>query len=250
MLRVDIRRLSTLLGEALARHGGSELLELVEQVRRLSRTSPETGGAEIMTLLSGLDTGTAVALTRAFSQYFQLANTAEQLHRSRELRSLRPAGHRPVHELMRRLAEEFPGEERAQVQDALERLQLRPVFTAHPTESSRQTVLRILRGVSDALDRGAPREELAALVDLLWQTDEIRPGKPTVADEAHAIGSYSSSWAARQCRSWSASSSEKCGRPGSPCRTTRDRSCSAPGWAATATATRSSPPRSPATSSH
>ena len=96
MLRADIRRLSTLLGEALARHGGSELLELVEQVRRLSRTSPDTGGAEIMTLLSGLDTGTAVALTRAFSQYFQLANTAEQLHRSRELRSLRPAGHRPV----------------------------------------------------------------------------------------------------------------------------------------------------------
>ena len=69
MLRADIRRLSTLLGEALARHGGTELLELVEQVRRLSRTSPETGGAEIMTLLSGLDTGTAVALTRAFSQY-------------------------------------------------------------------------------------------------------------------------------------------------------------------------------------
>ena len=190
MLRVDIRRLSTLLGEALVRHGGSELLELVEQVRRLSRTSPETGGAEIMTLLSGLDTGTAVALTRAFSQYFQLANTTEQLHRSRELRSLRPAGHRPVAELIRRLAEEFPGEERAQVQDALERLQLRPVFTAHPTESSRQTVLRILRGVSEALDRGAPREELATLVDLLWQTDEIRPGKPTVADEAHAIGWY------------------------------------------------------------
>ena len=76
------------------------------------------------------------------------------------------------------------------MQDALERLQLRPVFTAHPTESSRQTVLRILRGVSEALDRGAPREELAALVDLLWQTDEIRPGKPTVADEAHAIGWY------------------------------------------------------------
>ena len=190
MLRVDIRRLSTLLGEALVRHGGSELLELVEQVRRLSRTSPETGGAEIMTLLSGLDTGTAVALTRAFSQYFQLANTTEQLHRSRELRSLRPAGHRPVAELIQRLAEEFPGEERAQVQDALERLQLRPVFTAHPTESSRQTVLRILRGVSEALDRGAPREELATLVDLLWQTDEIRPGKPTVADEAHAIGWY------------------------------------------------------------
>jgi phosphoenolpyruvate carboxylase len=189
-LRADIRRLSTMLGRTLARHGGPELLELVESVRQLSRQTPESGGAEITTLLAGLDTGTAVALTRAFSQYFQLANTAEQLHRSRELRTLRPAERRPLRMLLRRLAEEFPGEARAEVQAALKRLELRPVFTAHPTESSRQSVLRILRGVSQALDRGVGDEEVAALVDLLWQTDEIRPGKPTVADEANAIGWY------------------------------------------------------------
>jgi phosphoenolpyruvate carboxylase len=189
-LRADIRRLSTMLGQTLAHHGGPELLELVEEVRRLSRKAPESDGAEITHLLAGLDTGTAVALTRAFSQYFQLANTAEQLHRSRELRSLRPAQRRPLRMLMQRLAEEFPGEERADVQAALEHLELRPVFTAHPTESSRQSVLRILRRVGEALDRGAGDEEVAALVDLLWQTDEIRPGKPTVADEANAIGWY------------------------------------------------------------
>ena len=95
-LRADIRRLSTMLGRTLAHHGGPELLELVEEVRRLSRQAPESGGAEITNLLAGLDTGTAVALTRAFSQYFQLANTAEQLHRSRELRTLRPAERRPL----------------------------------------------------------------------------------------------------------------------------------------------------------
>ena len=189
-LRADIRRLSTMLGRTLAHHGGPELLELVEEVRRLSRQAPESGGAEITALLSGLDSGTAVALTRAFSQYFQLANTAEQLHRSRELRELRPAESRPLRVLLRRLAEEFPGEERAVVQAALERLQLRPVFTAHPTESSRQSVLAILRRVAESLSRGAPNDELAALVDLLWQTDEIRPGRPTVADEASAIGWY------------------------------------------------------------
>src|SRR6185312_13678581 len=189
-LRVDIRRLSTMLGRTLAHHGGPELLELVEEVRRLSRKAPESGSAEITQLLSGLDTGTAVALTRAFSQYFQLANTAEQLHRSRELRTLRPVRRRPLRMLMQRLADDFPGPARAEVQDALERLELRPVFTAHPTESSRQSVLRVLRRVGDALDRGADDEEVAALVDLLWQTDEIRPGKPTVADEANAIGWY------------------------------------------------------------
>jgi phosphoenolpyruvate carboxylase len=189
-LRADIRRLSTMLGRTLAHHGGPELLDLVEEVRRLSRQAPESGGAEITNLLSGLDTGTAVALTRAFSQYFQLANTAEQLHRSRELRTLRPAERRPLRVLMQRLAEEFPADERATVQAALETLELRPVFTAHPTESSRQSVLAVLRRVADALDRGADDDEVAALVDLLWQTDEIRPGKPTVADEASAIGWY------------------------------------------------------------
>jgi phosphoenolpyruvate carboxylase len=189
-LRADIRRLSTMLGHAVARHGGPELLELVEEVRRLSRTAPESDGAEITTLLTGLDTGTAVALTRAFSQYFQLANTAEQLHRSRELSTLRPRDRRPLRTLMQRLADEFPDGRRAEVQAALERLQLRPVFTAHPTESSRQSVLRILRRVGEVLDRGADDEELAALVDLLWQTDEIRPGRPTVADEANAVSWY------------------------------------------------------------
>ena len=189
-LRADIRRLSTMLGQALAHHGGPELLELVEEVRRLSRAAPGSDGAEVTRLLSGLDSGTAVALSRAFSQYFQLANTAEQLHRSRELRELRSGDRRPLRVLMQRLAHEFPGEARVEVQAALERLTLRPVFTAHPTESSRQSVLRILRRVGDALDRAADDEELAALVDLLWQTDEIRPGKPTVADEANAIGWY------------------------------------------------------------
>src|SRR3954453_7925858 len=189
-LRADIRRLSTMLGRTLAHHGGPELLELVEEVRRLSRKAPENDGAEITNLLAGLDTGTAVALTRAFSQYFQLANTAEQLHRSRALRSRRPAQRRPLRVLMQRLADEFPGEQRVEVQAALEHLELRPVFTAHPTESSRQSVLRVLRRVVEALDRGAGDEEVAALVALLWQTAETRPGKPTVADEANAIGWY------------------------------------------------------------
>ncbi len=186
-LRADIRRLSTMLGATLANHAGPELLELVEEVRRLARQAPESGGAEITAVLSGLDTGTAVSLTRAFSQYFQLANIAEQLHRSRELRTLRPADRRPLRVLMQHLAEEFTGPDRQQVQDVLARAQLRPVFTAHPTESSRHSVLAILRRVAEALDRGVADDELGALVDLLWQTDEIRPGRPTVADEARGI---------------------------------------------------------------
>ncbi len=172
-LRADIRRLSTMLGRTLVHHGGPELLDLVEQVRRMAREG------DVADVLRGLDAGTAVALARAFSQYFQLANIAEQRHRDR------PTGR--LGALLPRLAELH---DRAAVQDALDRLELRPVFTAHPTESSRQSVLAILRRVADGLDRGAPDATLEALVELLWQTDELRPGRPTVADEARAIGWY------------------------------------------------------------
>ncbi|GAA1252418.1 phosphoenolpyruvate carboxylase [Pseudonocardia aurantiaca] len=188
-LRADIRRLSTMLGETLAHHGGPELLDLVERVRKLSRSAVQgdaAGDAEVTRLLSGLDAGTAVSLARAFSQYFQLANIAEQRHRAREISAAHPNGRGPMRRLIERLGES----DRDEVQEVLARTELRPVFTAHPTESTRQSVLAVLRRVAEALDRGAPDETLAALVDLLWQTDELRPGKPTVADEARAIGWY------------------------------------------------------------
>ena len=176
-LRADIRRLSTMLGRTLVHHGGPELLDLVELVRRRSREG------DVTDVLDGLDAGTAVSLARAFSQYFQLANIAEQRHRAREL--ARPEGR--LRPLLDRLA---ATEDRPAVQDVLDRLELRPVFTAHPTESSRQSVLAILRRVADGLDRGLPDAALEALVELLWQTDELRPGRPTVADEARAVGWY------------------------------------------------------------
>jgi phosphoenolpyruvate carboxylase len=76
-LRADIRLLSTLLGETLVRHGGEELLKLVEQVRGLARAVPQEGSVEIRSLLSTLDVGTAVQLARASSTYFQLADGGE-----------------------------------------------------------------------------------------------------------------------------------------------------------------------------
>jgi phosphoenolpyruvate carboxylase len=199
-LRADIRRLGSLLGNTLTQHGGPQLLELVERVRTLSREAAggdrRSGGAstaELDRLLAGVDPGTAAQLARAFTTFFLLANVAEQLHRAREVSA--EVGADPMGELVRRLAKEVGGEA---LTDVLARTELRPVFTAHPTEASRQSVLSILRRVADVLDREAaqpgsePRAErrLAQLVDLLWQTDEIRPGKPTVADEARAIAYY------------------------------------------------------------
>ena len=190
-LRADIRLLSTLLGETLVRQGGKELLELVEQVRRLARAALLEGSTEMRSLLSTLDIGTAVQLARGFSTYFQLANVAEQLHRSREQRAQIGGRYGPLRAVVDRLAREV---DRAEVEAVLARMELRPVFTAHPTEVSRRSVQGILRRVADVLDQDLPevqvQRRLARLVDLLWQTDEIRPGPPTVLDEASAVAYY------------------------------------------------------------
>ena len=245
-LRADIRRLSTMLGQTLVHHGGPELLELVEQVRRLSRSAvagDEGGDAEITRLLAGLDTGTAVALTRAFSQYFQLANIAEQRHRAREF-AAGAQGRGPLRRLMERLAGgDAEPSFHAEVQDVLARAELRPVFTAHPTESSRQSVLAILRRVADGLDREAPTRS--------WPRWSSCSGRPTSCARAsrrwptrpgRSAGTWSS-WAAARCPTCSARSSGRCARPASRCPSRPGRSRWAAGSAATGTATRTSPRR-------
>jgi phosphoenolpyruvate carboxylase len=81
-LRASVRQLGQLLGEALTRHEGPELLALVEQVRATAR---EPGDEALHRLLAGVDDATAVVLARAFTAYFQLVNVTEQLHRYQEL---------------------------------------------------------------------------------------------------------------------------------------------------------------------
>ena len=81
-LRASVRQLTTLLGETISRHNGAGMLDLVERVRRLARGSDHEA---LQGLLAEVDEATAVNLARAFTGYFQLVNTTEQLHRWREL---------------------------------------------------------------------------------------------------------------------------------------------------------------------
>jgi len=181
-MRADIRKLGAILGETLAQQEGQELLDLVERVRRLARSDD---GA-LSTLLGELDFPDAMQLARAFSMFFQLANVAEQFHRARELAARRREVASPLGEVFERIRDaEVPADE---VTAMLARTELRPVFTAHPTEASRQSVLRSLRRVAELLGAELPasvRDRQAREgVELLWLTDEIRPGKPSVQDEA------------------------------------------------------------------
>ncbi|GHJ39640.1 phosphoenolpyruvate carboxylase [Streptomyces sp. TS71-3] len=182
-LRADIRRLGDLLGETLVRQDGPELLELVERVRRLTREDGEAAAR----LLGETDLLTAAKLVRAFSTYFHLANVTEQVHRGRELRARRAAEGGQLARTADRLKDADPGHLRETVRN----LNVRPVFTAHPTEAARRSVLNKLRRIAELLetpvieaDRRRYDIRLAENIDLIWQTDELRVVRPEPADES------------------------------------------------------------------
>jgi phosphoenolpyruvate carboxylase len=187
-LRRDIRELGVLLGRTLVRQEGAEVLDLVERVRHLVRTDLKAAAAA----LEEADPSTATRLVRAFTTYFHLANIAEQVHRGRELAAIRAARGTWLSQAVRAIATAGigPGEIAADVRH----LAVRPVFTAHPTEAARRTVLTKLRRIAALLDEREQspdpaaerrvRRRLEELIDLLWQTDELRVARPDVLDEA------------------------------------------------------------------
>ncbi len=187
LLRSDVRKLGDLLGQSLVRQEGQELLDLVESVRKAVR---EGGGIELLEKLSVED---SVQLVRAFSTYFHLANVAEQVHRARVLAQSRAAGgswlSRAIDKIEEAYKSQTPGHTftHAELEQWISELMVRPVFTAHPTEAARRSILNKLGEVAKLLDQDLnPRqhERLAETVDLLWQTDELRLDRPEPLDEA------------------------------------------------------------------
>ena len=186
-LRSDVRRLGDLLGQSLVRQEGEHLLNLVESVRKSVR---EGSGVEILEKLSVDD---ATQLVRALSTYFHLANVAEQVHRSRVLSEVRTQGGswitRAIDKIEDAMKNPVAGHEisHADLVKWMNNLNVRPVFTAHPTEAARRSILYKLGEIASLLD--TPKsvtqdERLAETVDLLWQTDELRLTRPEPLDEA------------------------------------------------------------------
>jgi phosphoenolpyruvate carboxylase len=210
-LRRDVRSLGRLLGEVIREQEGDALFETVEELRRLAIEHREREGAGVPRasgdqdvlmrraeeIVDGVGLREAYGLTRAFAFYFELTNLAETTHRKRRRRAARLApdgapqpGTFPG--TLRRLREAGLGREA--VLDLLGRVQAVPVFTAHPTEVSRRTVLFKRRRITASLERldSLPlpdheavrlEEAIAAEVTALWQTDEVRRRRPSVRDE-------------------------------------------------------------------
>jgi phosphoenolpyruvate carboxylase len=180
-LRADIRVLGNLLGQTLVRQEGQPLFDLVEEVRRLIR---EDGSAAVR-LLGSVDLVTAMKLVRAFSTYFHLANITEQVHRGRELQQHRSTEGGWLAKAVNLI--QAADIDTADVRADVERLAVRPVFTAHPTEAARRSTLAKLRRIGELLEgpQGFHTERrLAEAIEMLWQTDELRVQRPKPVDEA------------------------------------------------------------------
>ena len=198
-LRADVRLLGGLLGETLVRQHGEELLALVEEVRRLAKvvrdiTDPvvsRRAASDLVDLLDATDLDRTIQLVRAFSMYFALANVAEQEHRYDRADLQIDLDH-----TVTRILE--AGLDQATILDVVQRLEVRPVFTAHPTEAARRSVqsktveiASLLRAVRQPSATSAERERvkrrMAELIDAMWQTDELRVERPTPIDEARSV---------------------------------------------------------------
>ena len=207
-LRRDVRSLGMLLGEVLREQAGDAIYEKVEELRQSAirrREAQATGHlkeADDRMQLAVLTTNElpveeSYQLSRAFAFYFELINLAETNHRKRRRLALQTAHTEGVQRGSLRgtlRAMKQAGISSQSALDWLQRILIIPVFTAHPTEIARRSVLfkrRRMGEFLEELDRiPVSDEELQRLQDLLvaeitalWQTDEVRSRRPSVSDE-------------------------------------------------------------------
>jgi phosphoenolpyruvate carboxylase len=198
-LRHDVRWLAAALGRVVRRLAGEDAFRAVEDLRRACRARRlgAPGAPALGTLLEqtrSLPLQTAQLAARAFTLFFILINAAEQAHRARRSRvgdESAPGMHRgSVQWSLRRLRE--AGRGAAEVARALGALDVRPVLTAHPTESARRTILDLQTRVAEGLlardaapeaERRAIERSLESEVELLWLTEEVQRDRPSVMDE-------------------------------------------------------------------
>ena len=196
-LRNSVSMLGRMLGDVLVEQGGPELLEKVEEIRKgsieLRSSFSVQGQRALLESCMNLDLNMSFDLVRAFTTYFHLVNLAEERGRLRtlDMREIQKPGvprSESIESALHDLKEE--GVTGAEVRRLLNRMLIEPVFTAHPTESRRRTILGHLQEIEELMvqldrtdltptDRQSAENDLRQAVTLLWQTDNIRATRPT-----------------------------------------------------------------------
>ena len=200
LLRSRVRLFGNLLGEVLREQAGEGVLSAVENLRkgyiRLRRQSNPALHKRLSRLVDGLQPNELAYVIRAFNIYFSLVNIAEEAFQHQQRRRQEHAAGPLWTGSFTQTLREFHADDvsRDQLQELLEQALYLPVFTAHPTEAIRRTVMFALRRIfltSEQLDdrrlskgeRADITADLKRQIQVLWKTDEVRLHKPTVEDE-------------------------------------------------------------------
>jgi len=199
-LRTRVKLFGNLLGNVIKNLAGAHVYDAVEKLRKgyisLRKTDNPKKRAQLMAFIETLDADTLTQVVRAFSIYFSLINIAEEDYQHLQRREQVFNGKSLWTGSFDNTLEEFhlDGLDATQVQDLLDQLAYIPVFTAHPTESKRRSVMNALRRIfllNDKLNdmrvgkfqRVELTEKLETEIQQLWRTNEVREHKPQVRDE-------------------------------------------------------------------
>ncbi|MDR3691345.1 MAG: phosphoenolpyruvate carboxylase [Fimbriimonas sp.] len=191
-LASDIKLFDGLLGEVLLSQGEASIIELARKLKSRNHPSPDELFARIPELT---DPSTLRQLARAFTVLFQLINTAEQKEIIRVNRQRPGVRRESIVDAVSHLKES--GMTAQQVQDLLNRVEITPTLTAHPTEAKRKAVLDKLQSMALLLAErqsspsltgpldtsGLAEGEIFRTLTVLWQTDEMRIRSLTVSEE-------------------------------------------------------------------
>ena len=201
----DVRLLGDLLGQTITAVEGERVYNAVEALRGLARRRRGVSGAaepqldeQMATLVAGWPLDLAANVGRAFLAYFLLVNMAEETHRVRRRRVRAADNHEPAPRSLAAIAEHLRSDHVADddLRAAAAQLRLQPVFTAHPTESQRLTLMQKLQSVHrDLLEResATPDERraidgrIAMQIEGIWQADHLRHRRPTVLEESRLL---------------------------------------------------------------
>jgi phosphoenolpyruvate carboxylase len=203
-LHDDVRWLAASLGRVIQRLEGQAAFETIEALRRACRArrhgDPDAPSLDaLIAQVEALSLEQCAVTARAFTLFFLLINTAEQVHRVRRARAYRTidnAEPQPASAQWAMRALHASGHSASEIERAMLELDVRPVLTAHPTESTRRTLLALQSRVADLLlaregaaqaERRETEEMLDGEIELLWITAEVRHDRPSVNDEVSTV---------------------------------------------------------------
>ncbi|MBD1387915.1 phosphoenolpyruvate carboxylase [Neiella sp. HB171785] len=195
-LRANVRTLGNLLGDVIRQDLGEELFDQVEHIRTLSkaaRAGDSDANQQLEATLNDLSDDELMGVARSFNHFLTLANTAEQYHNISRAANQAIDKPDPFEDMLERFEQQEISKDK--LAEAINQLSVELVLTAHPTETSRRTMINKYVEVADCLElleqtdlprrqRQKTENRLASLIHQAWCSNEIRSQRPTPVDEA------------------------------------------------------------------